>query len=82
LLIAVEREELVRRAVETLPGRERQLMSLYYVDELTMKEVGEVLGITESRVCQIHRRALALVRKRVRTLTSYRNQSQAQRAVL
>jgi RNA polymerase sigma factor for flagellar operon FliA len=81
-LIAREREDLLRRAVATLPGRERQIMSLYYVEELTMKEVGEVLGITESRVCQIHGRALALVRKRVRALTSHKYQGESQRAVL
>jgi len=81
-LITRERSELLRRAIASLPGREKQLMSLYYVDELTMKEVGEVLGVTESRVCQIHRRALALVRRRVRTLTSHRNQDAAERAAL
>jgi RNA polymerase sigma factor for flagellar operon FliA len=79
-LLARERENLLRRSVEALPERERQLMSLYYVDELTMKEVGEVLGITESRVCQIHRRALARVKKRLRILMSEKRQAQAQGA--
>lgn len=79
-LLAREREELLRRSVAALPERERQLMSLYYVDELTMKEVGEVLGITESRVCQIHRRALARVRRKLRLLMTERRQTQMQGA--
>jgi RNA polymerase sigma factor for flagellar operon FliA len=41
-------------ALGALPERTRRLMALYYVDELTLKEVGEVLGVTESRVCQLH----------------------------
>ncbi|HZE89510.1 MAG TPA: FliA/WhiG family RNA polymerase sigma factor [Verrucomicrobiae bacterium] len=71
-LIAREREALVRKSVADLPDREKQLMSLYYVEELTMKEVGEVLGVTESRVCQIHRRALARVKKKLRSLMDER----------
>ena len=41
-------------------------MSLYYVDELTMKEVGEVMGITESRVCQLHSQSIARLRVKLR----------------
>jgi len=67
-LLARENVELVRRALAGLSDRERQLLSLYYVEELTMKEVGEILGITESRVCQIHRRALELTQRRLRLL--------------
>jgi len=65
-LIGRERVELVRSAVAALPKIERLLMSLYYVEELTMKEVGEVMGVTESRVSQIHGRALARIRKKLR----------------
>jgi RNA polymerase sigma factor FliA len=49
-------------AMTVLEEKERQVVGLYYFDELTMKEVGAVLGVTESRVSQIH--ALALVRLR------------------
>jgi RNA polymerase sigma factor FliA len=52
-------------AVEALPERERLVMSLYYDDELNLKEVGEVLGVTESRVCQLHGQALARLRARL-----------------
>ena len=52
-------------AIRGLPGREALVMSLYYEEELNLKEIGEVLGVTESRVCQIHGQALARVRATV-----------------
>lgn len=45
-------------SIETLPERERMVMSLYYVDELNQKEIGAVLGVSESRVCQILNKAV------------------------
>lgn len=53
-------------AIAGLPERERLVMSLYYDDELNLKEVGAVLGISESRVCQLHGQALARLRARLR----------------
>lgn len=44
-------------AIQLLPDREQLLLSLYYYDNLTFKEIGEVLGVSESRVCQLHARA-------------------------
>ncbi|MCL7745419.1 RNA polymerase sigma factor FliA [Guyparkeria hydrothermalis] len=44
--------------IDELPERERLVMSLYYVDELNQKEIGAVLGVSESRVCQIHNKAI------------------------
>ena len=59
-------EEDTRRvlvgAVERLPEREKQVIGLYYQDEMTLKEIGAVLGVTESRVCQIHSQAIARLR--------------------
>jgi RNA polymerase sigma factor FliA len=52
-------------AIRALPEREALVMSLYYEEELNLKEIGEVLGVTESRVCQIHGQALARVRATV-----------------
>jgi RNA polymerase sigma factor for flagellar operon FliA len=43
-----------RRAFETLPRREREVAVLLYVKNLTLREIGEILGVSESRVCQIH----------------------------
>ena len=48
--------------IDKLPSQERLVVSLYYYDELTMKEIGKVLSITESRVSQIHSRALIRLR--------------------
>jgi RNA polymerase sigma factor for flagellar operon FliA len=53
-------------ALRSLPEREALVMSLYYDDEFNLKEIGEVLGVTESRVCQIHGQALARVRARMK----------------
>ncbi len=49
-------------AIEGLPERERLVMALYYDEELNLKEIGAVLGVSESRVCQIHGRALLRLR--------------------
>lgn len=60
-----QKEEILRRlsqAILQLPPREQEVLSLYYQEELTMKEIGEVIGITESRVCQIHSRAVIRLR--------------------
>lgn len=53
---------LLGRALKTLGERDAQLLSLYYNEEFTYAEIGELLGITESRVCQLHGRALARLR--------------------
>lgn len=53
-------------AIAGLPERERLVMSLYYDEELNLKEIGAVLGVSESRVCQIHGQALARLRSRLR----------------
>jgi len=63
-----ELRELLSRAVNELPPRERQVLSLYYFEELTMKEVGAVLGVGEARVSQIHSAALVRLRARMRTM--------------
>ena len=55
------RNELIN-AISQLPERERLVLSLYYERELNLKEIGEVLGVGESRVCQIHGQALLRLR--------------------
>lgn len=59
-----QKEEIaeVAEALNRLPERERLLLSLYYYEGLTLKEIGQVLGVTESRVSQLHGRALSLLR--------------------
>jgi RNA polymerase sigma factor for flagellar operon FliA len=50
--------EQMTGAIQKLPEREKLILSLYYNDELTFKEIGKVLDVTESRVCQLHARAI------------------------
>ncbi len=53
------------QAIQALPDRERLLMSLYYNDELNLKEIGEVLGVSESRVSQLHSQAILRLRAKL-----------------
>lgn len=62
-----DQEELkyvLAQTIKTLSKKEQLVVSLYYYDELTLKEIGEVLSLTESRICQIH--TLVLVKLKVR----------------
>jgi RNA polymerase sigma factor FliA len=58
LLVEMDQKKIMARVIDELPEKERIVLSLYYWEELTMKEVGAVLGLTESRVCQLHNQAL------------------------
>lgn len=58
-------KEQLRQAFATLPERERKVAVLLYVYELTLREIGEILGVTESRVCQIHAQILHKLRARL-----------------
>ena len=66
-LLRRERLSVVTHAISQLPEREQQLLTLYYRDELTMKEVGTSLGLTESRVSQLHTQALRRLRTQLDT---------------
>ena len=57
-LLGGERVELIARALDRLPDKERLVVSLYFYEELNLKEIGEILGVTESRASQIRSRAL------------------------
>ena len=59
-----KRDQLVA-AIEALPEREKLLMALYYQEELNLKEIGAVLGVTESRVSQLHSQAVSRLRARL-----------------
>ena len=62
---AFESEEtkyLLARAINTLPEREKIVVTLYYYEGLTLAEIGQVLGVTESRICQMHTKAVLQLR--------------------
>ncbi|MBK4737007.1 RNA polymerase sigma factor FliA [Noviherbaspirillum pedocola] len=58
--------EAVIEAIDALPEREKILMSLYYEQEMNLKEIGAVMGVSESRVCQLHSQAIGRMRARLR----------------
>jgi len=60
-----EMKDMIAAAINHLPERERIVVSLYYFEGLTMREIGEVLSVTESRVCQMHTKAILRLRARL-----------------
>ncbi|MEK7703264.1 MAG: FliA/WhiG family RNA polymerase sigma factor [Nitrospirota bacterium] len=58
VLLAQDTKQELTNAIDHLPEKEQRVVSLYYVEELTMKEIGKVLNITESRVCQLHTQSI------------------------
>jgi RNA polymerase sigma factor FliA len=59
-----ELKDQLADAIESLPERERLVIALYYYENLTLREIGEVLGVTESRVSQLHTKAVLALRSR------------------
>ncbi len=56
---------ILATAINTMPEREKIVLTLYYYESLTLAEIGLVLGVTESRVCQIHTKAVLHLRARL-----------------
>lgn len=65
-----EQKRILAAEIDQLPEREKLVLSLYYERQLTLKEIGAVLDVTESRACQLHTRALARLKTRVRARLS------------
>jgi RNA polymerase sigma factor for flagellar operon FliA len=63
-----ELHDVLAKAVAQLPPRELLIVSLYYQEELSMREIAAVLGVSESRVCQLHHRALGRLRASIAAL--------------
>jgi len=61
-----ELREVLVQAIDGLPDKEKLLVSLYYYEELTMKEIGEIMGCTESRISQLHTQAMLRLRAKLR----------------
>nr|WP_287152503.1 RNA polymerase sigma factor WhiG [Candidatus Solincola tengchongensis] len=60
-----EMKQILAEAINRLPEREKIVVTLYYYEGLTLREIGEVLGVTESRVCQMHTKAILRLRGRL-----------------
>ena len=63
----IETKNVVSDTIGGLPEKERLVVSLYYYEDLNMKEIGGILGITESRVCQIHTKAMSRLRNKLKS---------------
>jgi RNA polymerase sigma factor FliA len=61
-----ELQDVMVQAIDALPDKEKLLVSLYYYEELTMKEIGEIMGYTESRISQLHTQAMLRLRGKLR----------------
>ena len=68
LCLQSEMKALLTRAIGDLPARERQVLALYYYQELPMKEVGAALGVGEARISQIHSASRVRLRARMQEL--------------
>jgi len=68
---AVEIKGVLASAIERLPEREKTVIALYYYEGLTLKEIGTVLGVTESRVSQLHTKAVLRLRARLHAAQGY-----------
>jgi RNA polymerase sigma factor FliA len=81
-----ELEERLAKAIQDLPDRERLVMSLYYYEEMTMREIGLALGVVESRVSQVHASAVLHLRVALKDLATHgvftrpRNRKSAKRS--
>jgi RNA polymerase sigma factor for flagellar operon FliA len=63
-----EREEvkkMIVKTIEELPEKEKKVLILYYYEDLTLKEIGEVLDVTESRVSQLHTKSIMRLRSKL-----------------
>ncbi len=65
VLVNDRERKVLESAIQELPEKERVVLSLYYFEELTMKEIGQALKVTESRVCQIHSKAILHLKARL-----------------
>ena len=65
-----ELKELILEKLKNLPRAQSKVLALYYGEDLTLREIAEVLGVTESRVCQIHSQAILSIRAYLQRLES------------
>ncbi len=59
-------KDQIKGILDTLPERERMVLSLYYIEEFTFRQIGETLGVTEARICQLHSQAIARIQAKLK----------------
>jgi RNA polymerase sigma factor for flagellar operon FliA len=64
-LYAKEQKQVIAEAIASLKPKEQQVVTLYYYEKLKLREIADVLGVTESRVCQIHSKSMLLLRQKL-----------------
>ncbi|MFP6655499.1 MAG: FliA/WhiG family RNA polymerase sigma factor [Myxococcota bacterium] len=78
-LKVTETRRVISETINALPEKERLVISLYYYEDLNMKEIGGILGITESRVCQIHTKSVMRLRGKLKGMVELSRLSQLSR---
>ncbi|MGH2788013.1 MAG: RNA polymerase sigma factor WhiG [Actinomycetota bacterium] len=66
-----EMKQILTDAINRLPEREKIVVTLYYYEGLTLAQIGQVLGVTESRICQMHTKAVLALRGKITEVTQY-----------
>ncbi|MGB0909867.1 MAG: sigma-70 family RNA polymerase sigma factor [Nitrospirales bacterium] len=69
-LLSEDTRKVLAEAIDRLPERQRLVLTLYYFEELTMKEIGVTLSVTESRICQLHAQAMIRLKAQLQSLLS------------
>lgn len=69
-----ELQDIMVKAIDALPDKEKLLISLYYYEELTMKEIGQIMGYTESRISQLHTQAMVRLRSKLRDYFQFKSE--------
>jgi RNA polymerase sigma factor for flagellar operon FliA len=63
-------KKILATSINKLPEREKIVITLYYYEGLTLAQIGQVLGVTESRICQMHTKAVLAMRGKINDATS------------
>jgi RNA polymerase sigma factor for flagellar operon FliA len=67
-LTFMELKTALAQTIDKLTQKEKTIIALYYYDELTLKEIGQVMGFTESRICQIHSKVILKLRTQLKKI--------------
>lgn len=62
-----EMQQVIKKMLLTLPERDQQILSLYYIDEFNFKQIGQILDLTEARICQLHSQAILRIQNKLRS---------------